>query len=111
MNREIFSLAWAESAVYVTSARVLRGQKRTYYVLYFRLDVLRLACWNGEILYAKLLAFSNLEKHTDALRIKLFFIKHIQMKMQKQFLNCMRQSVGLIIKFIPIIYKSILIHR
>ena len=28
------------------------------------------------MLYAKLLAFFNLEKGTDSLKIKLFFIKH-----------------------------------
>ena len=42
--------------------------------IYFRLNFLRLACCNWEILYAKLLSFSNLEKHTDALRIKCFLL-------------------------------------
>ena len=49
----------------------MRGQG-PYYALCFDLTF----CCNWEMLYDKLLAFSNLEKRTDALRIKLFLIKY-----------------------------------
>ena len=78
MNREVFSLAWTESTVYATGASGsgLRGPKRLSYsnwevgfvdlitFVVFDLTVCRIAYCNWEMLSAKLLAFSNLEKHT-----------------------------------------------
>ena len=73
VNREVFSLTWVESTVYATGASGIRGMKRLSYsnwkvgsmdlVMFVIFDFivcdLPVNC-NWEILYGKLLAFSNL---------------------------------------------------
>ena len=75
VNHEVFLLTWAESTMYVTGAirlhgpndyRILTGKWGLWTLLVimffiFDLTFLRLACCNWEMLYDKLLVFSNPE--------------------------------------------------
>ena len=62
LNREVFLVTWAESTMYVTGADGLHGLKRLLYSNWKvgSVDLITSFIFNWEMLYDKLLAFSNL---------------------------------------------------